>query len=90
MLADSGEDAIVFSDGDDYAATLEGQYLKLTGLRSGRYVLVHRANPGGDVRESNYENNVGEVTLNIPEHPGRSGVGPWHGVGVPGRTLSNG
>jgi hypothetical protein len=26
--------------------------------------------------ESNYENNVGEVTIDIPDHPGRSGVGP--------------
>ncbi len=26
--------------------------------------------------ESNYENNVGEVIINIPDHPGRGGVGP--------------
>lgn len=26
--------------------------------------------------ESNYENNVGEATITIPDHPGRSGVGP--------------
>ena len=30
--------------GDDYAANLEGQYLPLTGLADGRYVLVHRVN----------------------------------------------
>lgn len=26
--------------------------------------------------ESNYSNNVGEVTVNIPDHPGKSGFGP--------------
>jgi hypothetical protein len=26
--------------------------------------------------ESNYENNVGQVTITIPDHPGRQGVGP--------------
>ena len=30
--------------GDDYDANLEGQYLRLSGLRAGRYLLVHRAN----------------------------------------------
>ena len=30
--------------GDAYAANLEGQYLRLNGLRAGRYVLVHRVN----------------------------------------------
>ena len=26
--------------------------------------------------ESNYENNVGEALVTIPDHPGRTGVGP--------------
>ena len=30
--------------GDDYAANLEGQYLPLTGLADGEYVLAHRVN----------------------------------------------
>jgi len=30
--------------------------------------------------ESNYENNVGEVVLNIPDRPGRTGVGPGAGT----------
>lgn len=29
--------------------------------------------------ESNYENNVGQVTINIPNRPGRTGVGPEAG-----------
>lgn len=30
--------------------------------------------------ESNYENNVGETTIGIPDHPGRRGVGPLAGT----------
>jgi hypothetical protein len=33
--------------------------------------------------ESNYEDNVGEVTINIPDHPGRAGVGPLAGDNTP-------
>ena len=29
--------------------------------------------------ESNYDNNVGQVTINIPDRPGRTGVGPESG-----------
>jgi Lysyl oxidase len=32
--------------------------------------------------ESNYENNVSQVTINIPSHPGRDGVGPMAGTAV--------
>jgi hypothetical protein len=32
--------------------------------------------------ESNYENNVGQVTIDIPDHPGREGVGPMAGSAV--------
>jgi hypothetical protein len=30
--------------------------------------------------ESNYDNNVGEAWINIPDHPGRDGVGPLAGT----------
>jgi hypothetical protein len=33
--------------------------------------------------ESNYENNVGQTTINIPAHPGRHGVGPLAGTDHP-------
>jgi hypothetical protein len=33
--------------------------------------------------ESNYANNIGEVRIKIPSHPGRSGVGPMAGTAVP-------
>jgi Lysyl oxidase len=51
--------------GDDYPAHLEGQYLPLTGLRAGRYVLVHRANPGRRLRERGYSNNAASLLLEL-------------------------
>jgi glucose/arabinose dehydrogenase len=49
--------------GDDYKANLEGQYLPLTGLRSGRYVLVHRVNADRRLRELDYGNNAASLLL---------------------------
>jgi hypothetical protein len=51
--------------GDDYAANLEGQWLPLDGLRPGRYVLVHRVNGDGRLRESSYANNVASMLLRL-------------------------
>lgn len=51
--------------GDDYPATLEGQYLPLTGLRAGRYVLVHRVNVGRRLRETDYSNNASSLLLRL-------------------------
>jgi hypothetical protein len=51
--------------GDDYQANLEGQYLPLRGLKSGRYLLVHRANPGRRLRELRYDNNAASVLLSL-------------------------
>jgi hypothetical protein len=49
--------------GDDYAANLEGQYLPLTGIPDGRYVLVHRVNADRRIRESSYGNDAASVLL---------------------------
>jgi len=57
--------------GDDYAAYLEGQSLDITGLPSGLYELVHRANGDGRVRESRYGNNASSVLLRIEWSRGR-------------------
>ena len=51
--------------GDDYAANLEGQYLPVTGLRAGRYVLVHRVNTGRRLRELDYTNNTASLLLEL-------------------------
>jgi Lysyl oxidase len=57
--------------GDDYAATLEGQYLPLSGLGAGSYVLVHRANARRRLRESDYANNAASLLLRLRLRDGR-------------------
>jgi hypothetical protein len=51
--------------GDDYVPLLEGQYVDVTGLPAGRYVLVHRVNADRDLRESNYSNNASSVLVEL-------------------------
>jgi hypothetical protein len=51
--------------GDNYNANLEGQYLPLTGLRAGRYVLVHRVNADHRLRELDYGNNAASLLLDL-------------------------
>jgi hypothetical protein len=47
--------------GDDYKAFLEGQDLPLDGVPAGQYLLVHRVNADGHLRESSYANNAASV-----------------------------
>jgi lysyl oxidase len=49
--------------GDDYDANLEGQYLPLRKLRSGRYVLVHEVNADRKLHETSYANNSASLLL---------------------------
>jgi hypothetical protein len=51
--------------GDDYVPWLEGQRIDVTGLPPGRYRLVHRANPGGAIRETTLANNASSVVLRL-------------------------
>ncbi len=51
--------------GDDYAAQLEGQYVDITALEAGRYVLVHRANAGGALRERTQANNASSLLVSL-------------------------
>ena len=51
--------------GDAYAATLEGQYLPLSGLHTGTYELIHRVNASGRLLESRYDNNSAKVTIRL-------------------------
>ena len=51
--------------GDRYLPHLEGQYIDITRLRAGRYVLVHRANPGGRLLESDHANNAASVLVEV-------------------------
>lgn len=57
--------------GDDYVPLLEGQYIDVTGLAPGRYVLVHRVNADRDIRESRYANNAASALLELARNPGR-------------------
>jgi hypothetical protein len=51
--------------GDDYAANLEGQYLPLTGLPDGNYLLVHRVNADRRLHEVSYANNAASALLRL-------------------------
>ena len=51
--------------GDDYKAFLEGQSLPLDGLAAGSYVLVHRVNADGRLRELSSRNNAASVLLEL-------------------------
>jgi Lysyl oxidase len=47
--------------GDRYEAQLEGQFIDVTGLPAGEYVLAHSVNTGGRIVERNYLNNASSV-----------------------------
>jgi hypothetical protein len=51
--------------GDPYGAQLEGQFIDVTGLPAGMYVLTHRANPARVLVESSYEDNAASALLDI-------------------------
>jgi hypothetical protein len=51
--------------GDDYVPELEGQYVDVTSVPPGDYVLVHRVNPARRLRESDYGNNDASVLLSL-------------------------
>ena len=58
--------------GDDYAPHLEGQEFDITGLAPGRYVIVHRVNPGRDIRESDYSDNASSLAIDLGWPRGRT------------------
>jgi lysyl oxidase len=51
--------------GDDYVPLLEGQYIDVTTVPPGRYLLVHRANAVHDLRESSYANNAASALVEL-------------------------
>jgi TolB protein len=56
---------------DRYPAHFHGQNVDVTGVRPGRYWLVHRANPRRLVRERRYENNNAAVLIRLRWPDGR-------------------
>jgi hypothetical protein len=75
-LGDTGlltiEEGISVGWGDNYEAWRDGQYLDLTGLPAGRYVLVHRVNSPRMLRESSYANNASSALISLTWPSGRS------------------
>jgi hypothetical protein len=51
--------------GDIYYATIEGQFVDITGVKAGRYYLVHHVNANQKLRESDYSNNYSSALLDI-------------------------
>jgi hypothetical protein len=51
--------------GDDYDPELEGQFVDVTTVPAGRYLLVHRANPDRSLEEAGYGNNAASVLLQL-------------------------
>lgn len=49
--------------GDEYEAQLFEQDLDITNLPDGNYVLVTVANPGREIDEAHYRNNVSAVMI---------------------------
>lgn len=56
---------------DIYPGHLEGQYLDVTGVPAGRYVLVHRVNAARRLRESDYANNAASLLVRLAWPHGR-------------------
>jgi hypothetical protein len=59
------EEGIAVGYGDDYGPQLEGQFVDITRLPAGRYVLVHRVNADGAVQEKTLENNAASVLIDV-------------------------
>ena len=71
--------------GDDYDPTLEGQFVDVTGLAPGRYVLVHRVNESGALVEARTDNNASSLLVRLDVVGGRPVVRPLQGC--PGRET---
>lgn len=59
---------------DIYPAHLEGQYLDVTDVAAGTYVLVHRVNAARRLHELDYENNAASLLVRLTWPNGRSRV----------------
>jgi hypothetical protein len=59
------EEGISVGYGDDYGPQLEGQYVDLTRLPAGRYVLAHRVNADGALEEKTLANNASSVLIDL-------------------------
>ncbi len=51
--------------GDLYDHTLDGQWIDITGLPDGNYIIEIEPNPQGIIQESNYANNIIQVPITV-------------------------
>lgn len=58
---------------DLYGSTLDGQWIDVTGVPSGRYVLEWELNPERTIEESVFGNNAASIPVVIGDHPGSVG-----------------
>lgn len=59
------EEGIAVGYGDDYGPQAEGQFVDITRLPAGRYVLVHRVNADGALQEKTVDNNAASVLIDV-------------------------
>lgn len=64
--------------GDIYYATVEGQFVDITGVPAGRYYLVHRVNANRKLRESDYSNNAASVLISVSWPHGKAAEPTLH------------
>lgn len=58
-------EGITPSYGDLYGPQVEGQYIDITGVPAGEYVIVHRVNEDHSVQESSYSDNNASVLVKL-------------------------
>ncbi len=71
---------------DVYSAGLDCQWLDVTDVPAGPYILRSEVNPDHVLAESNYANNVGDVSVMIP--PDESLLSPFRDCAAPSSSLA--
>ena len=69
--------------GDLYSSTLDGQWIDITGLPDGNYIIELEVNPVGIIQESDYSNNITTIPITI----GNSSSPPLNNDFVNAQTL---
>ncbi len=58
--------------GDIYYATLEGQFVDVTGVPAGQYYLIHRVNADRKLAETDYSNDAASLLIDLSWPDGTS------------------
>jgi hypothetical protein len=68
----SVEEGISIGYANGHAAGKKGQMIAITGLPTGRYLLVHRINTGGLLTEASIANNASSALIEVTWLPGQT------------------